>query len=258
MISPKNASLNVTRATRILLALGQVGPKGRTLAELTAILGDAKPAVHRALQSMLETGFVSQTGRRGNYLLGPAIYGLAHRTPSVHELVTQMRPSLLEIGSRTGYCTYLMMRAGLDSLCIDVQPGRTVAPSLVEGVGGRVPLGLGMAGIALLGQLDMASTARILEANTEALAAYGLCADDIREEVSQYYLRGYAYGLRKNCSFTNLCVAFPVDAGMAGFDAAVSVVIPNTPEHESRIEEVIRTTRDILQTRGARTPAIVF
>ena len=258
MISPKNASLNVTRATRILLALGQVGPKGRTLAELTAILGDAKPAVHRALQSMLETGFVSQNGRRGNYLLGPAIYGLAHRTPSVNELVTLMRPSLLDIASTTGYCTYLMMRAGRDSLCIDVQPGRVVAPSFVEGVGGRVPLGLGMAGIALLGQLDQESTARILGANAEVLAANGLSPDSVREEISQYYLRGYALGARTNSEFSNLCVAFPVDAGMAGFDAAVSIVMPDGPEHSARIDEVIQTAREILRTRGARAPAIVF
>lgn len=258
MISPKNASLNVTRATRILLALGQVGPKGRTLAELTAILGDAKPAIHRALQSMLETGFVSQTGRRGNYLLGPAIYGLAHRTPSVNELVTAMRPSLLDIASTTGYCTYLMMRAGRDSLCIDVQPGRIVAPAFVEGVGGRVPLGLGMAGVALLGQHDQESTARILAANAEILAAHGLSPDCVREEISQYYLRGYALGLRKNADTTHLCVAFPVDAGMAGFDAAVSVVMPDGPEHSLRLDDVIKTTRDILKARGARAQAIVF
>ena len=258
MISPKNASLNVTRATRILLALGQVGPKGRSLAELTAILGDAKPAVHRALQSMLETGFVSQNGRRGNYLLGPAIYGLAHRTPSVNELVALMRPSLLDIAGTTGYCAYLMMRAGHDSLCIDVQPGRIVAPSFVEGIGGRVPLGLGMAGISLLGQLDAESTSRILAANAHTYAACGLTEACVRDEIAQYYMRGYALGKRKTGTFSNMCVAFPVDAGMAGFDAAVSVILPDSEEHIARCPEVITTVRDILMTKGARAPAIVF
>jgi len=246
-MTTKNGSQNVTRAARLLLALGDAGGKGLPLSALAAIAGDAKPAVHRALMSLLETGFVVQNGRRGNYLLGPTIYALAHRTPSISDIVAGMRPKLLEITATTGLSSFLMMRAGLDTVCIDMQPGRILAPAMVEGIGGRVPLGVGVAGIVLLAHMDEGQRDYTLSANRGALDSHGLTAEQIRLEIEAYAAKGYAIGSRRGQNFANLSVAFPARGpSMARIDAAVSVLAPESAAEGGAMSEYAARIATIL------------
>lgn len=246
-MTSKNGSHNVARAARLLLALGEASAKGLPLSALAEIAGDAKPAVHRALKSLLETGFVVQNGRRGNYLLGPTIYALAHKTPSVPDIVALMRPKLLEITATTGLSSFLMMRAGLDTVCIDMQPGRILAPAMVEGIGGRVPLGVGMAGVVLLAQMDASQRDYTLAANRDALAAHGLTADQIHDEIEACAAAGYALGSRKGHNFANLSIAFPVPGrSTPRIDAAVSVLAPEAAAENNAIADYAARVAAIL------------
>ncbi len=79
----KQSSSNVERGAEILLSLGNAGRAGMSLAEIAEDIGDAKSAVHRALTGLSHYGFVEQSGRRGNYRLGNAIYALAQRVPAL-------------------------------------------------------------------------------------------------------------------------------------------------------------------------------
>jgi DNA-binding IclR family transcriptional regulator len=238
-VAPKNASQNVSRATRLLLALGAAGPKGLSLSDMANLLGDARPTIHRALVSMLETGFVAQRGKRSNYHLGPTIYALAQTTPTVPDLVQEMRPRLLAVTAQTGLSSFLMMRAGLDSVCVDMQLGRILASAMVEGIGGRVPLGLGIAGIVLLAQTEAAERATILKSNQTLLANQGLDSTGIEAEIQSFYLKGYAIGQRSGQGFSNLTMAFPIRLGGLPHDiAAVSVVAP-----DARTDEAVLTNQ---------------
>ena len=76
MTSPGKSS-NAARAARILAALGEAGAKGLSLTGLAETLGDTRAPVHRALAALVEHGFVLQSGRRGNYHIGPAIHAIA-------------------------------------------------------------------------------------------------------------------------------------------------------------------------------------
>ena len=91
---------------------------------------------------MGEFGLVRQAGRRGNYRLGPAIYALANQTPSIQDMVTAIRPVLISISAETGLSSFLMVRSGLDAVCLDFESGVLAAQALVTGVGGRLPLGV--------------------------------------------------------------------------------------------------------------------
>lgn len=226
----KRASSNVRRAGEILLALGAEGQAGLSLAALATATGDAKPAVHRALISLGELGLVSQIGRRGNYRLGPAIYALASRTPMIGEMVNAFRPSLTSITAETGLSSFLMVRAGLDAVCLDFHTGELMAGALVEGVGGRLPLGVGVAGIALLARMDEATRERILLLNLPIYETWGLDLSVIRKEIDTFLRQDYIVAPRSLGGVNNMTLAVAVDGEKwSSWGAAISVL--STPDH---------------------------
>ena len=85
----RQSSSNAGRAAEILILLGQADRKGMALAALAAATGEAKSSVHRTLVALAEYGLVVQNGNRGNYMLGPATYALAHRSLGVNEIVAK-------------------------------------------------------------------------------------------------------------------------------------------------------------------------
>ncbi|MEC7762987.1 MAG: helix-turn-helix domain-containing protein [Pseudomonadota bacterium] len=245
---PTKGSNNVARATQILLTLGSAERDGLSLGELSEILGDSKPNLHRALTSLAETGFVLQKVRRGKYQLGPAIYGLATRTPTVPELVKLARPRLVEITAATGLSSFLMLRAGLDTICVDMQLGRISAPAMVDGIGGRVPLGAGLSGIALLGQLEAATVQEILLSNEAELTAVGVTQAQIKDEIEAFQAKGYAVGKRAGDGFSNLTLAFPVsDLAPSGSQASISVLAPIALETGQLLDDLIQKIQAVLQ-----------
>lgn len=228
----KKSSSNVRRAGEILLALGAEGQAGLSLAALATATGDAKPAVHRALISLAEFGFVTQAGKRGNYRLGPAIYALASRTPMIAEMVDAFRPSLMAITAETGLSSFLMVRAGLDTVCLDFQTGELMAAALVEGVGGRLPLGVGVAGVALLARMDEATRERIMLLNQPRYETWGIDVSVIRADIDTFLRQGYIIAPRSVGGVNNLTLAVAVDGKQwSSWEAAISVV--STPDHLS-------------------------
>lgn len=228
----KKSSSNVRRAGEILLALGSEGQAGMSLSALALATGDAKPAVHRALISLAELGFVDQVGKRGNYRLGPAIYALANRTPIISEMVKAFRPSLMAITAETGLSSFLMVRAGLDAVCLDFHTGELMAGALalVEGVGGRLPLGVGVAGIALLARMDDATRERILSLNQPRYETWGIDPSVIRNDIDTFLQQDYIVAPRSLGGVNNLTLAVAVNgAKWSSWEAAISVI--STPDH---------------------------
>ena len=60
---PLSSSSNAERALDIVLALGEVGPEGLSLAEIAERMGCAKSVAHRSLVALLQKGFAEPTGR---------------------------------------------------------------------------------------------------------------------------------------------------------------------------------------------------
>lgn len=215
-----------------------------SLAALADATGDAKSAVHRALVSLAEFGLVDQVGRRGNYRLGPAIYALANRTPLIGELVSTFRPALMSITAETGLSSFLMVRAGLDAVCLDFQTGELMAGALVEGVGGRLPLGVGVAGIVLLARMETSARERALDLNRSRYAAWGVDPTQIRAEIDMYLRDSYILGSRALRGVSNMTLAVTAEAGIvSSHDSAISVLSPPdslNPEEALRLTEVLK------------------
>lgn len=240
----KQSSSNVRRAAEILVILGKAGPEGISLSALAAATGDAKPAIHRALVALGEFGLATQTGRRGNYRLGPAIYALANRTPSIQDMVTAFRPVLISISAETGLSSFLMVRSGLDAVCLDFQSGVMAAQALVEGVGGRLPLGVGLSGVCVLGMMEKSARDKIIQVNTPKFREWGVTTEQIQSEIEAFQRLGYVRGNRNSMGIEILTLAIPAKtAKVFSYDAAISVLAPVNWLNEAAIAPVVETMR---------------
>jgi DNA-binding IclR family transcriptional regulator len=245
----RQSSSNAGRAAELLILLSQAGAKGMSLGDLAEAAGDARSSVHRALVALADYGLVVQNGNRGRYRLGPGTYGLALRTPSVNEVVDVYRPALIEITARSMLSSFLMVRSGLDMICVDSQVGQIVAQPLVSGIGGRIPLGVGVSGSCLLGMMDERARKRCLQQLAGKLLEWEVAIDKIESEMACLRSRGYVAGYRSTRGFESLTLALPLmNENWSGLEVALSVLAPmnmlDEAAQETMVRDMWKTIRD--------------
>lgn len=204
----------------------------------------ARSSVHRTLTALSDYGFVVQGGNRGSYRLGPAAFALAQRTPSINEITATYRPALMEITAQTQLSSYLMMRSGLMTICVDQQIGEIFAQPYVSGLGGRIPLGVGVSGVVILGQMEPRSRKRAFEMLEGKWAEWDLKPETIRREVDEFQLRGHMRGIRRSHGIESLTLSTPVlSDGWSGLEAAISVLAPLNVLNEAQQDETLALMR---------------
>ena len=163
---------SIGRATAILRLLATAGPDGMGLADVAALAGMERPTAHRILRRLVEESLVTQGPGRA-YRLGPLLYELGLAAgPSIpaQELCAA---ALEELSRVTGDSSFLMVRSGFDSVCLQRREGHFPIKVLVLGVGQRRPLGCGAGSIALMSLLPDQQGEELLQANRPGLDAYG-------------------------------------------------------------------------------------
>lgn len=226
--------------------LSQAGTAGMTLSALAKASDEARSSVHRTLVALADHGFVIQSGNRGNYKLGPGAYALALRAPSINEVVATYRPALLEITTRTLLSSYLMVRSGLDTICLDYQVGQIVAQPFISGIGGRIPLGIGVSGSCILGMMEVKARQRCLELLADKYREWDVSREEIEAEIVFYHRHGYVAGLRRSQSMVNLTLAVPVlNNNWRGLEVALSVLAPASTLDETAQAAVIDQMRRV-------------
>lgn len=193
-----SVSLNAVRALDILLLLGEAGPEGLTLAQITKKAGDGKSAIHRSLTSLVQKGFVEPTHQRGGYRLGPTIAVLAKTQVDLEKQIQHLIPGMTEFARSTGFTVYLMVQAGVDAVCADMV-SRSVGKQLTMGVGGRVPMGVAAGSLALLSLLPDDVAEEIMQANATRYlntpALRDLNKDIVSEKRRAAIERGFAVNM---------------------------------------------------------------
>src|SRR5690606_13828338 len=101
-------------------------------------------------------------------------------------------PAMRRIAAATGNSTFLIRRAGCDSLCLHREFGDYPIQVVSVIVGGRQPLGVGAAGLALLSALPNDGVDEVLRHNAALLHAYGnISLQTMRHLVRSTRARGY-------------------------------------------------------------------
>ncbi|MFC4625956.1 IclR family transcriptional regulator [Daeguia caeni] len=244
-----HASSNAVRALDILIVLGEAGAEGFALAEIAERIGEAKPAVHRSLVSLLIKGFAEPAGRHGYYRLGPAIPTLARGQARLEPLIAKFRPGMTEFARRSGHTVYMMVQAGIDAVCAEMVT-RFPDRQFTMGVGGRVPMGVAAGSVALMSIMPEAECLALLETNAQRYLAHPsvqyVDKHVVLSQIEDARRRGYA---------VNMAYYLPGEGGLGlpvrasnpyEVNTAISFTAPLEMMTEDWLPKIIDELRDCL------------
>jgi DNA-binding IclR family transcriptional regulator len=125
------------------------------------------------VQGLVKLGLLMQPAGSKRYLLGDYCRELAAAFADRSDLRAVCEPVLKAVSNETGNSAFLVVRQGLDSLCVARSIGGYPIQVLAVKVGNRQPLGVGAGGLAILATLPRVEQIECIKANNERLAGYG-------------------------------------------------------------------------------------
>ena len=186
----------LVHAMQILQVTARGGHRGASVDDYLNELSFSRPTLYRLLKGLKQQGFLRSSPIRGRYLLGYELLVLGAQAGNGAGLRDLARPRLLTLAQRWGDSFYLFARDGVNAVCLEVQNGAYPVGSFVRATGGRLPLGVGQASIALLAYLGADERSEILNHNAEQLMdEYAIAIADIEAEISHQLKHGYARGV---------------------------------------------------------------
>jgi DNA-binding IclR family transcriptional regulator len=184
---------SLDRGMALLHLLAEAGQDGRRLADLQRETGLSKPTVHRLLATLKRHALVEQADNSKRYCLGSEIAVLGwSATRQLHDLKDQCGEDMAALASSTGDTSFLVVRSGYETICIDRQTGAYPVKAFTVDVGARRPVGIGATGIAFLAAMSTSQAEEILAALEPALKQYPASLQKIRAAVSMARSKGYA------------------------------------------------------------------
>lgn len=201
----------IDRVVSILKVIAASGSQGCLLKEIIETLGLSRATAYRLIDGLRSHGLVMLSDDGHHYQIGTFFLTLGSKASTRTTLADIARPSLLRLSSGFGDAFFLFVHDGYENVCIDFREGNYPVTSYARGVGGRVPMGVGQATIAVLAFLPDSERDEILAHNREMLVdAYGLNIDDVLKEIAATRKRGYAFGVC-SCRLTDYTgLGFPV------------------------------------------------
>jgi DNA-binding IclR family transcriptional regulator len=232
---------SLDRAIALLQLLASGGNDGLRLVDLQQQSGLSKPTAHRILDTLRAHGFVEQVSATRRYRLGTELAVLGWSAArDVHDLRDLCEEDMLAIAARTGDTSFLTIRAGNETVCIDRQSGSYPVKAFTVDVGTRRPLGVGAGGIALLAALEPARAEGLLATAEKRLKDYpNVHVPQLRKAVAEARERGWAYsdgfvlkGVR------GLAVPIANAEGLCVAAISVAAIADRIPQ--GRIAELVR------------------
>jgi DNA-binding IclR family transcriptional regulator len=190
--APDEAAGSLNRAFTILRALAQAKGDGGRVTQIAKATGLKQATVHRLLRTLVAEGLVEQDEQSKMYRLGIELFVLAASAGNPLDLRTICRPSLLRLCGSLGDTMFLLARSGFDAVCLDRVEGPFPIRTFTRDVGGRIPLGLGQGGLAILAFLPEAEREEVIRFNVARVREYG-ALDEVflRAEIARIRELGY-------------------------------------------------------------------
>jgi DNA-binding IclR family transcriptional regulator len=246
------STLVLDRTLKILGVLSLYDSSGLPLADIARRVEVPHPTVYRLLQDLLRSRLVTRLPQGRRYALGRTIYEFGLAARSRHDVSSLFRPSLERLCEQTGHPTYLFVLSGPDAVCYDHTNPRRAAELLTITSGGRRPLGVGAAGLALLAAQDDADVEAILHANAASFGKFGgLDVPRLRELIAE--TRSLGYSRSGGCLNTGTAaVGYAVRDASGAALAAISLSTRAAVLRAARAERLGRLIRDEIEPLASR------
>lgn len=233
----------VRRALAVLRLVASAQEQGARLTDLVLASGFSRPTVHRLLQVLREEGVVEQDSSTRRYKIGPELTLLGMARGNRFPIRAIAEPSLRQLSQKVGDTVFLTVRQGSDSVGIDRVTGHYPIQVLVTQVGIRRPLGVGVAGVAILSTLDPEEATSIVRANQRRLAVHSLSVTGMEERIACARERGFAWAPKGLVPGTS-AVSVPVLSKKGVALAAVSVAAMAPRLSSDRLPLVVEALRE--------------
>lgn len=180
------------RGLRILRALAGLSSGGLKVGEISAITGLPRPTVYRILNVLVAEGFVAEVGDSKRFASKSSLHDPS-TDATTHALVSRFKDALIRIAIQTGNSVFLVKRTEDDSFCLHREFGDFPIQVLTTKIGGRLPLGVGAAGLALLAWEPQGEIERIIDRLEYRLKEHGgMSVRALHQLVASAQARGYS------------------------------------------------------------------
>ncbi|AHN76209.2 IclR family transcriptional regulator [Pandoraea pnomenusa] len=171
--APPLGTQSIHRAVTVLREVAAHGMKGLRLSDIADALSLERPTAHRIVKGLVAQGMLMQNRETRHYHLGHVVYELGLAASPHFSLRELCQPTLQALAEKSGDSVFLMVRSGLDAVCIDLIEGGYPIQTRTLEIGGRRPLGVGAGSLALLIALPPDERARVMATNAGRLASFG-------------------------------------------------------------------------------------
>jgi len=242
--SPSSTVGTLKRSVFLLRALAQDHYRGRALTELSVAVGLPHPTVHRLLSKLIDEGFIAQNPQSRRYRLGPLLYELGLAAANGHDLGLVYVPVLERVARLTGDTCYVIMRSGLEAVCVARVGGSHPIRPLILDVGSRRPLGVGAGGLAILSACPDDEARWIVEATASEIKRFGhLDVAGQLSAISEARRQGYAVVSNQVLpAVTGVGLAFLDPCGVPRGAVTVAALTERLPvRRRAEISKVLRS-----------------
>jgi DNA-binding IclR family transcriptional regulator len=234
---PIPGTQSIARVAAILRAIARFGPAGVRLQDLARVVNLTRPTTHRILKGLTAEQLVAQDPASRRYRLGRLMFELGLATVERSALPEIWRPTLRRLSIITGDTIYLVMRSGLEAVCLDRLEGSYPIRTVTLDIGGRRPLGLGAGGLALLAELHPSDVENVITQYGPDLEMHGLTGEGLRAAVAAVRQSKFAHIVgRLTAGVSGIGMAIPNDSG-APF-AAISIAAITERMTPARLAEL--------------------
>lgn len=233
----KNGSRTIRRTVDVLRAVSKLQGSGAVLSRIAREADLPVSTTHRLIASLVEAGLLHQEISSKTYFLSIEIYYLG-TTAQQFNVKDRLRLAMEGICQKTEDIVYLMVRSGNEALCLDLVVGKFPIRAETLDIGGRRPLGIGTASLALLSFLPDYRVETIITANQGLYPKYNnISPDKIRALIKA--ARELGFVLSEGVFFEGItAMGFPIYDNKAGLIAAISVAAISKRLRGERLKEV--------------------
>lgn len=245
--SESGTASSVSRAIALVRALADAQAEGGRVTHLAKATGQTQATTHRLLQTLAAERVVVQDAQTKRYRLAMDFFTLAARAGDSMGLRALCRPALLRLCASLGDTIFLLVRSGFDAVCLDRTEGPFPIRSFTGDIGGRIALGVGQGGMAILAMLPESEREEVIRFNLPRVREYGVFDEVyLRTEIERVRQLGYA-GRNTGLLEGMAGVAVPIVDHTGRAIAALSVGTIASRLSEERLPAVV----DLLRREAA-------
>jgi DNA-binding IclR family transcriptional regulator len=239
---------SLEKALRLLRETAAFDMQGARLTDLVSRTGLGPATAHRMLKCLVDLGFLAKDPR-SRYHLGRQVFELGLLAAHRFDSRAVAEGPLTRLAETTGDVAFLMMRNGLDTVCLERREGRFPIKVLSMAPGMRRPLGFGAGGVAILAAMPPAEAEAVLVANEHRLRTFGPGVPvRVRRAVDAARATGHAVSeSHLTGGITGVALVVPTDGPVPHL--AVSVVAIEDRLREDRrpdaLAALVRAAKDV-------------